>query len=131
MARSCGARRSRPRTASSTAASCYFYQSGRRVDVPKAVRPGIALHALAIRASIESGLREYDFLAGASRYKRELALATRPLVTLRAVGTGRCARGRWRRCASLAERAIARVRAVRTRLRADRDAAPTEPSRPE
>ncbi|MGH7270475.1 MAG: GNAT family N-acetyltransferase, partial [Polyangiaceae bacterium] len=27
----------------------HFYQSGRRVDLPKALRPGIALHALAIR----------------------------------------------------------------------------------
>jgi CelD/BcsL family acetyltransferase involved in cellulose biosynthesis len=90
----------------------YFYQSGRRVDVPKSVRPGIALHALSIRASIEAGLREYDFLAGASRYKRDLALASRPIVTLRAVaGTAR-ARG-VEAVRVLTERAIARVRAVR------------------
>ena len=63
----------------------YFYQSGRRMDVPKAVRPGIAMHALAIQRSIEAGRREYDFLQGASRYKRDLALASRALVTLRAV----------------------------------------------
>src|SRR2546428_694094 len=27
----------------------FFYQSGRALDLPKGVRPGIALHALAIR----------------------------------------------------------------------------------
>lgn len=88
-----------------------FYQSGRRVDVPKNVRPGIAMHALAIRASIESGLREYDFLAGASRYKRDLALASRNLVTLRAVAPGLRARA-VEAARVLAERAIARIRAA-------------------
>lgn len=63
---------------------CYFYQSGRSLLLPKSIRPGIVLHASAIRNAIEAGLREYDFLAGASRYKLELSLATRPLVTLRA-----------------------------------------------
>jgi len=62
----------------------YFYQSGRRLDLPKGIRPGIVLHSHAIRSAIEAGRREYDFLAGVSRYKMELALATRPLVTLRA-----------------------------------------------
>lgn len=92
----------------------HFYQSGRRVDVPKGVRPGIALHAMAIRRSIEAGRREYDFLAGASRYKRDLALATRPLVTLRAVAPSLRARA-VEVARSLAERAIARVRAARQR----------------
>ncbi|HEX8796815.1 MAG TPA: GNAT family N-acetyltransferase [Polyangiaceae bacterium] len=88
-----------------------FYQSGRRVDVPKNVKPGIAMHALAIRASIESGLREYDFLAGASRYKRDLALASRNLVTLRAVAPGLRARV-VEAARVIAERAIARIRAA-------------------
>lgn len=88
-----------------------FYQSGRRVDVPKNVRPGIAMHALAIRASIEAGLREYDFLAGASRYKRDLALESRKLVTLRAVAPGLRARV-VEAARMLAERAIARLRAA-------------------
>jgi len=65
----------------------YFYQSGRRLDLPKSIRPGIVLHAHAIRAAIERGCREYDFLAGTSRYKLDLALASRPLVTLRATRT--------------------------------------------
>jgi len=63
----------------------YFYQSGRKLDVPKGVRPGTVLHARAIQRAIAAGRREYDFLAGASRYKLELATATRPLVRVRAV----------------------------------------------
>jgi len=62
----------------------YFYQSGRRADLPSKLRPGIAAHALAIRAAIEAGRREYDFLGGPARYKMDLALATRPLVDMRA-----------------------------------------------
>ena len=63
----------------------YFYQSGRKLDVPKQVKPGISLHALAIQRSIGLGHREYDFLNGASQYKRKLATKARSLVTLRAV----------------------------------------------
>jgi CelD/BcsL family acetyltransferase involved in cellulose biosynthesis len=63
----------------------HFYQSGRRMDLPKELRPGVVLHALAIRRSIELGRREYDFLAGGSRYKQDLALAVRPLCTVRLV----------------------------------------------
>jgi CelD/BcsL family acetyltransferase involved in cellulose biosynthesis len=62
----------------------YFYQSGRSLDLPKGIRAGIVLHAHAIRSAIDAGRREYDFLAGTSRYKLDLALATRPLVVLRA-----------------------------------------------
>ncbi len=63
----------------------YFYQSGRKLDVPKQVKPGISLHAPAIQRSIVLGHREYDFLNGASQYKLKLATATRPLFTLRAI----------------------------------------------
>jgi CelD/BcsL family acetyltransferase involved in cellulose biosynthesis len=63
----------------------YFYQSGRKLDVPSGVRPGIVIHLRAIRRAIEAGRREYDFLGGASQYKRKLATATRPLVSVRAV----------------------------------------------
>jgi len=62
----------------------YFYQSGRSLDLPKGIRPGIVLHAHAIRSAIQAKCREYDFLAGSSRYKMDLALATRPLLTMRA-----------------------------------------------
>jgi CelD/BcsL family acetyltransferase involved in cellulose biosynthesis len=61
----------------------YFYQSGRKVDVPEGVRPGIVLHTHAIRRAIAAGLCEYDFLAGPARYKTQLALASRSLVDLR------------------------------------------------
>lgn len=61
----------------------YFYQSGRARDVPRQVRPGIAIHALAIRRAIEQGYRTYDFLAPAHPYKQKLAPAReRRLVTL-------------------------------------------------
>ena len=66
------------------AGKIYFYQSGRNLEVPAEVRVGVAMHAYLIRAAIEEGLREYDFLAGTSQYKMSLALATRPIVNLRA-----------------------------------------------
>ncbi|EYF06260.1 GNAT family N-acetyltransferase [Chondromyces apiculatus] len=59
-----------------------FYQGGRRTDLPEKLRAGIALQALAIRDAIAAGHKEYDFLAGTSRYKMELSLAVRPLVQL-------------------------------------------------
>jgi CelD/BcsL family acetyltransferase involved in cellulose biosynthesis len=61
----------------------YFYQSGRATEVPRGVRPGIVLHLYAIKAAIEAGRKEYDFLAGDQRYKTQLSTATRPLVALR------------------------------------------------
>lgn len=65
-----------------------FYQSGRRIDVPKNVRPGVVLHCHAIRRAIEEGLEEFDFLGGEARYKDQLALASRPLVQLRVARPG-------------------------------------------
>lgn len=62
----------------------HFYQSGRKMDVPKNIRPGVVLHALAIQASIAAGHREYDFLAGSARYKQEMSTAKRPLSSVRA-----------------------------------------------
>jgi CelD/BcsL family acetyltransferase involved in cellulose biosynthesis len=61
-----------------------YYQSGRRTEVPDAIRPGIVMHAHAIRRAIAAGFREYDFLGGESRYKLQLANASRPIATLRA-----------------------------------------------
>lgn len=92
----------------------HFYQSGRRIGLPTAVRPGIALHALAIRRAIERGHAEYDFLAGASRYKRELALAMRPIVEVRAIAPTLRARA-VEAARKVAEGAIERVRVVRGR----------------
>ena len=61
-----------------------FYQAGRSTRVPRDVRPGIAMHARAIRTAIEERRREYDFLPGEARYKSELAIDARPIVRLRA-----------------------------------------------
>ncbi len=61
-----------------------FYQCGRAVDLGPNVRPGIAIHGRAIAHAIERGFAEYDFLPSLARYKAELSLATRPLVSLRA-----------------------------------------------
>jgi CelD/BcsL family acetyltransferase involved in cellulose biosynthesis len=61
-----------------------FYQGGRTLEVPKAVRPGIVLHARNIRAAIEAGRSEYDFLAGMSQYKLQLSTARRPMLQIRA-----------------------------------------------
>ena len=63
----------------------HFYQSGRRMDLPRELRPGLVLHALAIRRAIELGRREYDFLGGSARYKQDLAQAVRPLCAIRVV----------------------------------------------
>jgi CelD/BcsL family acetyltransferase involved in cellulose biosynthesis len=85
-----------------------FYQSGRRTDLPNTVRPGLVMHALAIRRSIELGRREYDFLAGTSRYKQELALAVRPMGQLRVLRPGRVDRMRL-----VYERGVSLLRAAR------------------
>ena len=89
-----------------------FYQSGRKLDIPDAVRVGVTMHAYLIKAAIEDGMREYDFLAGASQYKMSLALATRPLVQLRAV------RPSLRETARLASnRAVDELRGLREKAR--------------
>jgi hypothetical protein len=91
----------------------YFYQSGRKMDVPAGIRPGIVLHAHAIRRAIEAGRREYDFLGGNEHYKSQLGLATRSLVQLRV--TRRCLVEQAR---ALVERGIGWARTVRNTARA-------------
>lgn len=59
-----------------------FYQSGRILDVPKKVRPGLVIHACAIQEAIAAGYTHYDFLAGTTRYKMQLANNVRPLIQL-------------------------------------------------
>jgi CelD/BcsL family acetyltransferase involved in cellulose biosynthesis len=86
----------------------YFYQSGRRTDLPGHVRPGGVLLAYAIRAAIEAGRREFDFLNGASLYKTQLATGRRPIVQLRVAR--RCIAERLRR---IAEAGIGLLRAFR------------------
>ncbi len=70
-----------------------YYQAGRVLDLPKGVRPGIAIHLLAIERAIRAGYSEYDFLATERRYKLALAPRCRRLITLRAIGTNRTAKG--------------------------------------
>lgn len=60
------------------------YQSGHASDVPAEATIGVTLQALLVRAAIEDGLSEYDFLGGVLDYKMALTNDTRPLVTLRA-----------------------------------------------
>jgi CelD/BcsL family acetyltransferase involved in cellulose biosynthesis len=52
----------------------YAYQSGlaERLEAPQE-KPGLCLHALAIREAAGRGDQVYDFLAGDARYKRSLA----------------------------------------------------------
>lgn len=90
----------------------HFYQSGRRVDLPSGIRPGIAIHALAIRRAIERGHHEYDFLAGESQYKLKLALDRRPLVRLRAVRSSVRERARL-----LSAQALRQVASLRNEIR--------------
>lgn len=86
----------------------YFYQSGRKLQVPRGVRPGVVAHALAIRRAIERGRREYDLLGGTRRYKLQLALATRPIVQLRAARSELLEAAR-----ALVERGVDRARRLR------------------
>jgi CelD/BcsL family acetyltransferase involved in cellulose biosynthesis len=91
----------------------YFYQGGRELAVPAAVRPGIVISMLAIQNAIAGGLREYDFLGGPAQYKLQFTKTSRPLVEVRvaracpaewirrgldaAIGFGRKLRGAWLR----------------------------------
>lgn len=97
----------------------YNYQSGRRMDIPKALQPGLAAHARAIRRAIELGRREYDFLGGNRRYKRELSSAVRSLVNLEAHRPGPRQSAR-----RLIDRAAAAVRTSRDRILRLRPAPP-------
>jgi CelD/BcsL family acetyltransferase involved in cellulose biosynthesis len=93
----------------------YFYQNGRKPDVPHGQRPGIVLHAHAIRRAIAAGRREYDFLSGGEHYKGQLALASRPVVQLRVTR-----RSPLERLRTVAEGGIGWARALRNRLRSSR-----------
>lgn len=59
------------------------YQYGRIIDAPARVRVGIVINALMIKAAIENGDEEFDFLGGDSRYKVDFATGERPIPTLR------------------------------------------------
>lgn len=52
----------------------YFYQSGLAYDlIEKHARPGLVAHALAVQRHAADGHAVYDFMAGDSRYKVNLA----------------------------------------------------------
>ncbi|MBX9681264.1 MAG: GNAT family N-acetyltransferase [Gemmataceae bacterium] len=61
----------------------YFYQTGRKTDVPDKVRLGIVQVVFGVRKAIEGGLREFDFLPGVAQYKSLFASGSRPVVTFR------------------------------------------------
>ncbi|HKV39497.1 MAG TPA: GNAT family N-acetyltransferase [Blastocatellia bacterium] len=86
----------------------YFYQSGRKPGVPKGIRPGVVIHQAAIKQAIEAGRREYDFLGGPSQFKRQMALASRPLDRIRVVKPSLVEFAR-----SVTEQGIARTRGLR------------------
>jgi CelD/BcsL family acetyltransferase involved in cellulose biosynthesis len=69
-----------------------FYQSGLASYPDGRISPGFVAFALCMQACFERGLAEYDFLAGDSRYKRDLSTMTRELVW----ASGRRPALRWR-----------------------------------
>jgi CelD/BcsL family acetyltransferase involved in cellulose biosynthesis len=87
------------------------YQMGRSSNVPNSVRPGGVILAYAIRAAIEAGRREFDFLADEAPYKLQMATASRPLVQLRAHRAGPRETAR-----RLMERCFDGARALRRRV---------------
>ncbi|MCG8421102.1 MAG: GNAT family N-acetyltransferase [Proteobacteria bacterium] len=94
----------------------YFYQSGRRTDLPRKIRPGIAMHAYAIQHAIGRGRVLYDFLSGPSRYKKQLSTAENSLVRVRALRRSPAAL--LRRQAQRGEKVL---REVRQRIRERQD----------
>ena len=86
------------------------YQTGRSVNVPNSVRPGGVILAYAVRAAIEAGRREFDFLADEAPYKLQMATGSRSLVQVRAYRVGLREKAR-----QLMERCIDRVRTLRRR----------------
>jgi CelD/BcsL family acetyltransferase involved in cellulose biosynthesis len=52
-----------------------LYQSGFAYSADARLKPGLVCHSLAIEAYVKRGLRVYDFLGGADRYKKTLSNA--------------------------------------------------------
>jgi len=61
----------------------YAYQCGVKIDEDTNISVGTIADVYAIREAISEGLKEYDFLAGATYYKKRLATNERNIVTLR------------------------------------------------
>lgn len=62
----------------------YAYQSGFAYDHDNRSKPGLVCHTAAIAESIALGRKGYHFMAGAARYKDQLATDTETLVWLTA-----------------------------------------------
>jgi CelD/BcsL family acetyltransferase involved in cellulose biosynthesis len=97
------------------AGKLYFYQSGLRPSTDNKLKPGLVAHACAIAHCAGTGLREYDFLAGESQYKKSLSTASRVLtwqvfqrrsVKLAAIDVLRALRARWRQSREAASRPV-------------------------
>lgn len=58
----------------------YFFQSGFNYGPDPRLQPGLVTHACAIEHYLNRGFSEYDFLAGAARYKASLAKNSRYLL---------------------------------------------------
>lgn len=58
----------------------YFFQSGFNYGLGEHLKPGLVTHACAIEHYLAMGFSEYDFLAGAARYKASLAKNSRYLL---------------------------------------------------
>jgi len=56
------------------------YQSGLARSADNRIKPGLVVHARCMQVCLERGLREYDLLAEADRYKQELATTQRELI---------------------------------------------------
>jgi CelD/BcsL family acetyltransferase involved in cellulose biosynthesis len=69
-----------------------FYQSGFASFGDNARRPGLVTHVLGMQECCDRGLSCYDFLAGDSRYKRELATDEDELLWATAAGPTRTGR---------------------------------------
>jgi CelD/BcsL family acetyltransferase involved in cellulose biosynthesis len=66
----------------------YAYQSGfADSGADPHAKPGLTCHHLAVEQALAAGDREYDFLAGADRYKLSFAKATEPLLWAEMVPT--------------------------------------------
>jgi CelD/BcsL family acetyltransferase involved in cellulose biosynthesis len=61
----------------------YFYQSGINYNVDKRLKPGLVIHAEAVRHNAAEDHKTYDFLGGASRYKMSLATHHNRLIWIR------------------------------------------------
>ena len=59
-----------------------FYQSGFAEATNNRLKPGLSTHAACMQECLNRGLRTYNFLAGDSRYKRELSTGEMMLQTV-------------------------------------------------